>query len=539
MTQKLFATVLAGLLPIGCAPNIFADEGEGSAIRHVLLISIDGMHAVDFVNCAHPVPGINGGVPYCPNLAALASTGVNYTEASTSKPSDSFPGTLALVAGGSPRSTGVYYDVSYTRELSPPGSKCATTGTPVAYDESADFNLNDLTGGGGIDPAKLPLDPKNGCKPVYPHNYVRVNTVFGVLHNHDRYTAWSDKHPAYDIVRGHSAIGVANNNVDDLNSPEINSIVVPVPTVAGFASCNPIRDTGDLTAWTNSFSNVQCYDLQKVQILLNEIDGKKSNGSGPAPVPALFGMNFQAVSVGQKLVDAHGVTGGYVDPISDPLGALGKPSPSLQGEISFVDTAIGKLVSELKLKGLDKSTVIIISAKHGQSPIDFRRLNEINTSTGRPSKLLNAMLAGSIEDDVALLWLKNSADTNAAVGTLESHAVAAGIGEIFAGPSMKLLFGDPTADPRVPDIAIQPNVGVIYTGNTSKIAEHGGFSHDDTNVMLLVSNPQISPATVTSPVETAQVAPTILQILGFDPSELMAVQMEHTQVLPGVSGQDH
>ena len=319
--------MIAVLLAALGAPRLYADDDNQG--RHVLLISIDGMHAVDFQNCAHGISGINGGSPYCPHLAGLASTGLNYTAASTAKPSDSFPGVVALVAGASPRSAGVYYDVSYTRELAPPGGPCVVgvpgPGTDVVFDESLDFNLNDLTGGGGINPANLPLDPMHGCKQVYPRNFIRVNTIFGVAHGHGLYTAWSDKHPAYDIVRGFTPIGAVNNSVNDFNSPEINSVVVPVPTVPGFASCSPIRDTGDTGAWTGSFANIQCYDLLKVQILLNEIDGKKSNGSGPAPVPAIFGMNFQAVSVGQKLIDSHKVTGGYVDPLSDPLGALGKP----------------------------------------------------------------------------------------------------------------------------------------------------------------------------------------------------------------------
>src|SRR5207253_7329827 len=97
----------------------------------------------------------------------------------------------------------------------------------------------------------------------------------------------------------------------------------------------------------------------------------------------------------------------YVRPAFDTLGPLGKPSPSLYGEITFVDAAIGKLVSELKLKGLDKSTMIIVSAKHGQSAIDLSRLTKINTSNGRPTKLLSSLLAGSSEDDVSLLWLKH------------------------------------------------------------------------------------------------------------------------------------
>jgi hypothetical protein len=64
--------------------------------------------------------------------------------------------------------------------------------------------------------------------------------------------------------------------------------------------------------------------------------------------------------------------------------------------------------------------------------------------------------------------------------------------------------------------------------------EHGGFARDDTNVMLLVANPAFAPATVTSQVETAQIAPTILKALGLDPESLQAVQLEHTQSLPGL-----
>src|SRR5258708_13697621 len=235
MTRKYFA-LLAGFLALGYTPKASAGDDEGNSIHHVLLISIDGMHAVDYLNCAQGISGINGGAPYCPHLAGLALTGVNYTEANTSKPSDSFPGILALVAGAPPRTARVYYDVSYTRELAPPGGPCVKgtpgPGTDVVFDESLDFSLGDLTGGGGINPAILPLDPMHGCAPVYPRNFVRVNTIFGVLHSHGLYTAWSDKHPAYDILRGHTPIGAANNSVDDLNTPHINSVVVPLPPLS-------------------------------------------------------------------------------------------------------------------------------------------------------------------------------------------------------------------------------------------------------------------------------------------------------------------
>src|SRR5262249_55616892 len=162
---RLSASLLIGIVVAAVSAQRFeaqnqGGQGESDNIRHVLLISIDGMHAVDFLNCTQ---GINVVNPYCPNLAALASIGINYTYASTSKPSDSFPGILALVAGASPRTSGVYYDVSYTRELAPPGGPCKVNvpgpGTDVVYDETLDFSLADLTGGGGIDPSKLTLDP--------------------------------------------------------------------------------------------------------------------------------------------------------------------------------------------------------------------------------------------------------------------------------------------------------------------------------------------------------------------------------------------
>jgi arylsulfatase A-like enzyme len=75
---------------------------------------------------------------------------------------------------------------------------------------------------------------------------------------------------------------------------------------------------------------------------------------------------------------------------------------------------------------------------------------------------------------------------------------------------------------------------VVYTGNLKKQSEHGGFAWDDTNVMLLVSNPHLRAKTVHSLVETAQVAPTILQILGLDPDALDAVRAEGTPVLPSL-----
>ncbi|MGA7633103.1 MAG: hypothetical protein WCB11_20250 [Terriglobales bacterium] len=112
----------------------------------------------------------------------------------------------------------------------------------------------------------------------------------------------------------------------------------------------------------------------------------------------------------------------------------------------------------------------------------------------------------------------------------------AGIGEIFWGAGMTQLYNaprlPPSGDPRTPDILVTPHFGVTYSGSTKKQAEHGGFAHDDTNVMMLVSNPSIAANTVTIPVTTMQVAPTILKALGLNPLALQSVQQEGTEALP-------
>ncbi len=125
------AKLALGLLSAGAFLSAAQESPSVNStnIKHVLLISIDGMHALDFQNCTNGLSTIQGGAPYCPNLAALGSKGVFYPHASTSKPSDSFPGSGALATGGLPATIGMYYDVSYDRALSPP-AKTTPYGIP-------------------------------------------------------------------------------------------------------------------------------------------------------------------------------------------------------------------------------------------------------------------------------------------------------------------------------------------------------------------------------------------------------------------------
>ncbi len=507
-----------------CAPSLArADDDRDHDIKHVLLISVDGMHEIDLQRyvSSHPAS----------SFARLLAHGVHFTDAHTSRPSDSFPGLLAFMTGGSPKTHGVFYDDTYDRTLFAPGSNCqGNPGTEAQFAENIDYDLTKLDGGGPagsnhIDPAQLPMRLKAGkCEVVYPHQYLGLNTIMEVIHAAGGRTAWSDKHPAYEIISGPSGKGL-----DELYAPEINSNTVPG---------QPGAD------WTNDPSFTRNYDQLKVTAVLNWIKGLDHTGTTKVGVPAIFGMNFQAVSVGQKLT-----ADGYLD-------AAATPSPQLQASLDFVDASLGQMLDTLANQHLARDTLVIIGAKHGQSPIDVTKLHMLAGSSNPkldggkradvtdPADLLangGVALAQETADDVALIWLQNQADTDKAVAILEADRKGgnqAHIQKIYAGEQLADQFGDP-AGGRTPDIIIQPIPGTIYSKSSKKIAEHGGFAEDDTHVLLVLSNPGLHSSVVADHVENRQVAPTILKALGLEPEELEAVRGEdHTRSLPGVRLKD-
>jgi hypothetical protein len=562
--------LVVGIVCVGSAPltNCAAPGGsqtaEAKRAERVLLLSIDGFHYDDLANWIRSNPGSA--------LAQLAAKSINYENARTPIPSDSFPGLLALVTGGTPKATGVYYDDSYDRTLYAPGSECAiSAGTQVVYDETINFDSNAVFSN-GINPANLPLkrDATHACTPVYPHDFLAVNTVFEVL-KAKGITAWADKHPAYDLVNGPSGIGVV-----DLYTPEINAKIKGAGTVNGVdlggvaAQCDGTNSlpVARVSNFTDCIPAVEAYDDTKVQAIMNQINGRNSDGTKSQPVPVIFGMNFQAVSVGQKLP-----VGGYMD-------ASGTPTAILRQAIEHTDRSIGRMVSELAGRNLLDSTMIVVTAKHGQAPIDRSKLAMLkggsgnatvldplvpintadpgveknmytNNNTGGPTKGAKYAVAGHLQtDSVGVLWLQNASTVSAVAAQLRSKATA-----IFAdklpsdtilpdnivyGQPLAALLGDPeSSDPllsaRAPSALIQPNYGVVYSGSSKKIAEHGGATTDDTRVALLIKAPFVTAArTVSAPVTTMQVAPTILWALEVDPAMLQAVRKEGTRVLPSL-----
>ncbi|WP_233888444.1 alkaline phosphatase family protein [Paraburkholderia flagellata] len=537
--SRLGAVVGAGAMALaGMQSTAYADDMKD--VKHVLLISFDGLHEQDVARCI----GSNA----CPNLALLAKSGVTYTNAHTPHLSDSFPGLTALVTGGSPKSAGLFYDVSYDRTLyAPLDSHCkGPQGWNVVFDETTGIDgenggaLVHLDGGGAFNPQAIPYAKVNGvCTPVYPHNYIKTNTVFEVIKEniHGSRTAWADKHAwGYDWVNGPSGKGV-----DDLARTEINSI-----------------DPKTGTYYLDTYTHTEVFDNIHVQALINEIDGLDSTGKTSAPVPTMFGTNFQTLSVAQKSPVAD--KGGYLD-------ADFTPGPQVAAAITYLDNSLGRVVEELKERNLYKSTLIIVTAKHGQSPTDHSKLvkngdtltklleannyldkngnfgqnstksGNLNDGTGLPG-------TGMVQtDDVGLIWLRDQSQKDAVVKTLQANLSCNASGICADGPQAYILTGDRLADwfgnpsnGRTPDIIVQPNPGVIYTSSTAKDEEHGGNAPDDSHLGLVVSFPGIDHAGRTDDhyVFTTQVAPTILSALDVDPHLLHAVQLEGTRRLPGL-----
>jgi hypothetical protein len=582
----IVAAAIAGTVAIS-APG--ASAHHKSQIKHVLLISVDGMHQSD----------LNWYIAKHPNseFAKLASGGAEFTNNHTSDPSDSDPGGTALMTGGDPRATGVYYDVEYSHAVDEPGASCTpgqpATGGDVIYD-SPDDKLNavpDLipkgTGGpfpsfdeggsiypngddtnpgaimnltahpqSGLNPGSFPVDPKT-CQPIKPWNYLEVNTIFQVIHRAGLRTAWSDKHAIYTSFNGPGSGGMS---IDDFFGPEIDSQAVepngvPYPTD---------------TDWAHDDAATKQYDGYKVQAVINELSGFDHSGTTKVGVPTILGMNFQTVSVAEK-VDSPGTLtknsgGGYTEGPMELAGyqpGTTEPRPLLASAFDYVNAQLKRMVAKIDAAGLASSTAIIITAKHGQSPqnpLELKRIDDgpiidaINAAwtahTGHQTKLI---VAGT-DDDLwqSYLSVKTQAAADFVKSYLWNHPATAvrysndgvnrgteqvahsGLAQIYAGHEAANFFGVPYNDPRYPDVFGRVQVGVVYTGGT-KIAEHGGDNPGDRDVPMLVYAPgTVQPAVDHSWVETTQVAPTVLDLLGLDPSALKAVQEEHTQVLPGI-----
>lgn len=460
--------------------------------ERALLVSVDGMHALDLARWVANHPDST--------LAGLSRRGVTYTNARTPLLGDSTPGLVSLATGGTPATTGLIYSPFYDRSLTPAGADPSVRGALYTIDEKWILDATREDSGGGVDERKLPRDPARGGAPVHPRHLLRVNTMFEVVRAAGGRTAWIDQHILYnDLLHGPSGAGL-----DD--SVALERKGAP-PTFEGFSG----------------------QDARRVDLLLNQVRGLDSSGRREVGVPRLFGLGFISFGAMQKSV-------GY----ADAQGALGEGN--LRLALERIDAGLGRIVAELKARGLFDSTLIVVSAKHGQSPIDVRQRRLIDRRVIRDAVngVESGLLLHASLDSIGLLYLRDPAKTGAVAAALRARATEAGILKVYHGEQLRLLLPAPADDPRMPDLVIQPVLGAFYVeapdspASQALLAEHGGMLDEDTHVPLLVSFAGAPGTLHRAPVFTHQVAPTILAALGLDPAALQAVRLEGTPVLPGL-----
>jgi hypothetical protein len=593
--SKYHRRAAIGLTAVGAVamyalPNLPANASPAPnsthAGKHVLLISVDGMHQsdLDWYIANHPSS----------TLAKLTRTGSEYTNAATSNPSDSDPGGTALMTGGNPKTTGIYYDVEYSHTTDEPGAACTpgqpATGGDVIYDSPDDksaavndfinptngtfpsFDENGSIFANGVDTnpaaimnltndassfntATFPVNPAT-CTNIMPWDYLGDNTIFQVIHNAGLRTAWSDKHAVYMSFNGPGSNG---QSIDDYFGPEIDSQAVEPNGV-------PYPQDDD---WAHIDAATKQYDGYKVQAILNQIDGLDHSGKTKVGTPAIFGMNFQTVSVAEKIPSTPTTligpdkNGNYTTSAPQAGGyqfVHGKlvPGPVLSSALDYTDAQLARMVAQIRKDGLSASTTIIVTAKHGQSPQNPNELvtikdgtiiSAINAAWAQANPSNTKLIVAGTDDD---LWQSYLSDNSQAADDfvktyLWNHTAQgfdvdhnpvtvqhSGLAQIWAGADAANFFGVSVNNGHYPDVFGKVQEGVVYSGPT-KLAEHGGMNVGDQHVLMVVNGPRIPAQVNAASVETTQVAPTILSVLGLNPAALTAVMTEGTQVLPGLT----
>ncbi len=288
------AASILGLLGMAVVPlGGPAGATRSGPSKHVLLISIDGLHQSDLAQCEANHE--------CPNLASLAGDGTTYTQAMTSEPSDSAPGTMGLLTGGDPKLTGVYYDDSYDRTmyfpaaLTPTGTQdCSgAPGSETQYAENVDVGSAHVRR-----PQRDASDHERrlgpGPVPVREaERQVRARSAERLLAHQLGLQRGACGRPMDGL--GRQAPGVQRGAGGERHAQRGGRSLQhrdqrrPDPAVARRHAGNTVNfplDNPDGTGpyfITDSVGDTEAYDQIKVDAILNEIDGRNSADTARRP----------------------------------------------------------------------------------------------------------------------------------------------------------------------------------------------------------------------------------------------------------------
>ncbi len=330
-------------------------------------------------------------------------------------------------------------------------------------------------------------------------------------------TAYIEKHTSYEVLNGPSGQGLS-----DFYAPDCD---VKAQIVDG-----QLQNYSRGVKISKDPACSEAYDDLRLTALMNQIQGKDSTGTRNPGVPAIFGMNFIAVNTAQKALGYD--TGITLDGQgNEVVGGV------IHNALQHTDASVGKVLQALHDTGLDKSTLVVLTAKNGDAP-------RIGAATLEPTYNIPAALASAgiqvahaTQDDVGLFWLANQSQASQAASLLLTlnSSYQFHIASVLTGSSLTAAgFANPLSDDRSPDLVVQFDPGIVIS-DSSKRGEHGGFSEDDTHVPLILGGgipDALMGTTITDPVMQQQIAVTTADALGLDASLLQGAVIDGTRALP-------
>ena len=433
----------AGVVALSAAGPAAADQPAGHGHdRMVITLFMDGGHRELYTPQTTPT------------IAGLAAHGVEYTNAQSGFPSDSFPGLLDSFTGNDPTHSGIPYEVFYDR----------------SYPSTVDLT-------------ETPSYP--GYPGTPPWTFVREPTVFEAVHNAGLGTAFIGSQNTYSVLNGPSGTGIDNLQTPTLSFQCTNSL--DYQCAEGFDNTN--------------FNN-----------LISEVTGPNPPAlSGMyvmAPNEAMkAGGIYNADGTGASATTAQSLS--FEDNEVARLIAALKAAHRWQHTVLIVTSDHGN--NPIRPNPYPNCTQNDASAPEACPFIDPSTIDSYLASNGIP-------VAHDTADDVSLLWLQNPSQASDALNLLNTPQARNmfAIDQLLTSSQLASLGVAPAN--RTPDLAISPVSGFDYDSvDSTKLAEHGGLHPDDLNIPLIIGGGIPHDARVVdSPVTNLQIAPTIAGLLGVD-----------------------
>jgi predicted AlkP superfamily pyrophosphatase or phosphodiesterase len=205
----------------------------------------------------------------------------------------------------------------------------------------------------------------------------------------------------------------------------------------------------------------------------------------------------------------------------------GPNSPQYMHTIEFIDGLVGELKTELGKLGILERTAFVFSSDHGFSDVDPRRLISPAGDTSRQNieedrrHLLDALVAAKIEH-----FVTNTGGASMGVYIRDKSRTAEAVGLLRREPWVESIYCEPVParcdrslsslhsyfPGRSPDLMVDLDDDAAL--NFPQPGQHGTLRPSDMRVPLVFSGAGVARGALGGKASLADVAPTVLRLLG-------------------------